>query len=491
MRTRDFLAHEWKTRLSRPAALASFALFVLALLYGSFNGRAHRDAELRVIAGHEAEIATSMARWQADLQILEQGKPDAKVPPWAGSPMDAVFASSSPPGALADFAIGQRDLLPYFGALSLWDPDIRLFTKYELAEPVALALGGFDMSKAVVLVAPLLLIVLAFDVLSADRDAQRLTLTLVQVSSIESLFWHRLLIRSGVVLAPVVLVSMGAFIVNAEPGSLDARWSRYLAWLLGACCYIGFWIALVGFFASGNARGVSNVLVLLLAWAGLTLVLPAVVSAVAETVYPMPSRVAYLAHGREVEIETELAEPEITQRLVQDHPELFVADASAIPAYVRTGFLVTSMVDKATRRVLADFELAALRREQAMSLLRFVSPAVITHDVFNDLAGASNARHRRYVAQARAFKSAYAKQAEGYILTGQRLPAKVAAALPEFEFRDEPLRAVVVSHAPALVFLMLLASLLSFGAHRRLNQGVILRIASSTSAVDTAKLRRM
>lgn len=468
MRTRDLITHEWKTRLSRPAAVASLVLFALALLYGAFNGHSYRSIQLRAIAAHEQEIATTMTRWQTDPRTLERGGTDAGVPPWAGSPMDATFASSLPPGPLADFAIGQRDLLPYFGALSLWDPDIRLFTKYELADPVALALGGFDMSKAVLLIAPLLLMVLAFDVLSSERDAQRLTLTLVQASRIESLFWRRLMIRSAVVLAPVVLISAGALMLNSDAVSFDARLTHYLPWLLGVLCYLGFWIALTGFVASGNARGVSNVLVSLLAWAGLTLVLPAALSAVAETVYPMPSRLAYLAHGREVEIETELAEPEITRQLVQDHPELFVDDASAIPAYVRTGFLVTSMVDEATRKVLAELEQAALERERATRLLRFVSPAVIAHDAFNDFAGASNARHRRYVAQAREFKSDYARLAGDFILTGQRLPAEVAATLPEFEFHDVPLRTVAGSHVAPLLFVILLTGSLIYGTRRRL-----------------------
>jgi ABC-2 type transport system permease protein len=462
--------HEWKIRLSRPAAIASLLWFVLTLVYAAFQGDASRDAQLGVIAAHEAEIEDTMTRWLSDLRTLEAGKPDAGVPPWAGSPMDAVFASALPPGALADFAIGQRDLLPYFGPLSLWDPDIRLFTKYELAEPVALALGGLDMSKAVLLIAPLLLIILTFDVLSADTDAQRLTLTLVQGSSIAPLFWRRLLIRSAVVLVPIVLVSAGAAAIHWEPATIDDRFAHYLLWIVGVCCYLGFWVALIGWIASSNGRGVNNVLVLLLAWAGLTLVLPAVVTAASETVYPMPSRLAYLAHGREIEIETELAEPEITRQLVQDHPELFVTDASAIPAYVRTAFLVTSMVDEATRKILTEFERAAQRRERALALLRFVSPAVIMHGFFNDVAGASTARHRRYVAQARAFKSTYAQYAGDYILTAERLPSMEAAALPRFRFTDTRWPALVRAHAPALLLLALVTGLLMLLARRRISR---------------------
>jgi ABC-2 type transport system permease protein len=233
---------------------------------------------------------------------------------------------------------------------------------------------------------------------------------------------------------------------------------------------LAFWIALIGWIASSDARGASNVLVLLLAWAGLTLIVPAVVSAVSETVYPMPSRLAYLAHAREVEIETELAEPDITKQLVQDHPEMFVADASAIPDYMRTAYLVTTMVDKATRKVLAEFEGTAEKRESALALLRFVSPAISMHGYFNDVAGASTSRHRRYVAQARAFKAAYAKQAAGYILMGERLPSAEAANLPRFQFSDKRWTDIVKSQAPALLALMLVTSSLIVTARRRVKR---------------------
>jgi len=229
-------------------------------------------------------------------------------------------------------------------------------------------------------------------------------------------------------------------------------------------------MALISWVASGNARGVTNVLVLLLAWAGLTLVLPAIVSAVSEAVYPMPSRVAYLAHGREVEIETEQAEPQITQQLALDHPELFVSDANAIPAYARTAYLVTTMVDKETRKVLAAFERAARQREHTLALLRFVSPTIIMHGFFNDAAGASTARHRRYLAQARAFKAAYAKRAAGYILMGERLPSAEAAELPRFRFTDTRWPDIVRSHASALFALIFTTSVLLLLARRRLRR---------------------
>ena len=160
MNLRDMFLHEWRTRLARPAALASLAAFAAILIYAAISGRIERDARASAIAGHEAQASDAMERWLADLQALETRGAQSGVPPWSASPMDLEFPSSLPPAPLADFAIGQADLLPSAGKLSLWDPDVRLFSRYEFEDPVSLALGALDLSKAVVLLLPLLMIVL-------------------------------------------------------------------------------------------------------------------------------------------------------------------------------------------------------------------------------------------------------------------------------------------------------------------------------------------
>ena len=115
------LLHEWKTRLSRPAVLASLLFFAATLLYGATSGRVERDARAVAIASHEASVLDTMAGWHAAWKALEEKGPQSGVPPWAASAMDVTFSTSLPPAPLGDFAIGQSDLFPSTGAVSLWD----------------------------------------------------------------------------------------------------------------------------------------------------------------------------------------------------------------------------------------------------------------------------------------------------------------------------------------------------------------------------------
>jgi ABC-2 type transport system permease protein len=109
---------------------------------------------------------------------------------------------------------------------------------------------------------------------------------------------------------------------------------------------------LIALTASFNNSGEFNVLTLLGLWVGLTLIIPAAGSSVAEALYPAPSRLAYLAEAREVENEARLREADVSNEFMLDHPELLVDLESEFPAYVSSAFLVTSTVDAATRPIV-------------------------------------------------------------------------------------------------------------------------------------------
>ena len=470
MKLRDTLLHEWQTKLSRPATLLAIAAFALFLIFAAVNGRVARDTRTLGVEKHQAEVAAEMQAWIADVKALETKGDQSGVPPWSGSPMDATFASALPPAPLADFSIGQADLLPGTGTLSLWDPDIRLFSRYEFADPVSLSLGAFDLSKAIILLLPLLMMVLSFDALSADRDAGRLGAILAQGASVRSLLWHRLAIRCSLVVALALLLAGFAMVLNRGATSFAERLAPFSLWTTCVALYGALWFSIIAYIASRNLRGETILMRLLMAWTGLTLIVPAGVTSIAEAVYPPPSRLEYLALARKTEIDTERAEAGIAQQFFIDHPELVIEKQSEMPAYVRTAFFATSSVDDATRPLLREFDEAALRRDRALSLLRYLSPAIIAHGTFNEIAGSAAARHRRYLEQARAFKAAYSDQVAPHVVAGRRLPAAQAEALPRFQFKDVPLNAVAFRAMPALIFLALAACAFLLAAHGRIRK---------------------
>jgi len=466
MRTIDRIGYEWKMQFRRVSAALLLLAFASVLLYAGLAGKAERDERAAAIAAHDSAIAADMQAWLDDLLALQQS--GAAAPPRAGSAMDVVFASSLPLEPLADFAVGQSDLLPYVGTISLWYPDMRLFSKYEFADPVALALGSFDISKALLVFLPLLLIVFCFDVIAADRDSGRLGLMVAQGASIRRLFWQRLLFRAGIVLLVTFVAALAVLVIGPGEASLGERVSAFAYWSLLVLLYAFFWLMLVAWVASSNSSGESSLLALLGLWVGLTLVIPAAASATAEALYPAPSRLAYLADARQVENETRLRVADVANEFMFDHPELLVDQESRIPDYVRAVFLVSSAVDTATRPVVDSFAEALRDRESVIGLFRYVLPAVAVHGLFNELAGTSARRHQQYLSQAWQFKAEYAELAGPNIVARQPVNLAFHQSLPRFQFVDEPLEARLLGGAGPMLVLFLFSVGMALLVGRRL-----------------------
>ena len=147
---------------------------------------------------------------------------------------------------------------------------------------MSLALGSFDISKAVIFFLPLLLIVFCFDVLSNDRDSNRLSLTILQAMNLRRLFWQRFVFRATVVLLLTLMAALIILVINSGNTSLADRAPTFAIWTLSVLLYGIFWCMLIALTASFNNSGEFNVLTLLGLWVGLTLIIPAAGSSVAE-----------------------------------------------------------------------------------------------------------------------------------------------------------------------------------------------------------------
>ena len=468
MKLIETFRYEWRIQFRNLAAATVFLVFAGLLFYGGFAGKAELDERISIIEAHDVAVAESMETWLSDLRKLEQGDKTETLSPTTGSAMDVVFASSLPQEPLSDFAVGQSDLLPFVGEISIWEPDIRLFSKYEFADPVGLALGSFDISKAVILFLPLLLIVFCFDVISADRDSNRLGLTILQITNLRRLFWQRYLFRASVVLVFTLVSAFFVLVLNSGNHAFGDRLPVFGIWAFSVLFYGMFWSMLIALIASFNRSGEFNILTLLGLWVGLTLIIPAAGSSIAETLYPTPSRLAYLAEAREVENETRLREADVANEFMLDHPELLVNSDSEFPARVSSAFLVTSTVDEATRPIVAAFEGSLLERERVLSIFGYLSPAVGVHSALNEIAGNSSRRHQSYLRQARRFKADYALLVGPDVVAKQAISSEFFESLSQFQFMEDPLLGRLDQNIRPIIFLLSLSIGMLLLANQRL-----------------------
>ncbi len=457
----------------RPAALFAVLVYAGLLGYGAVSGRMRAQTRRTSIYAHQQEVDTSRERLLGRVRAREATEPSSSgVPAWLGSAMDITFASAMPLGPLTDFAVGQSDLLPSFSPLTLWSPNVRLFSKYELDDPMALALGHFDLGQAVLFLLPLVVFALCFDVLSDEYDHRRLGLVLAVAGDVRALVWGRIFLRVGVVVLVTKLVSAAAAAIPLGPFSFAHRWPWLLAWWAGVVLYACFWAAVTAVVASRRRSGSICALSLMFVWAVVVLLIPAGATAAAEVIYPAPSRLAYLTEARAAENQALRSADHAQDRFALEHPDAAPSDAERIPSYIRTAYWVTSRVDASTQPILASFSQTANKRRVALSLLAYLSPAIAFHQWTADLANTSQSVHLKYQAEARRFKLAFGARVADSLLAGHTMTADQIENAPTFRMSPEPIEPALYRHLCLGTALGLASIVLLVIADRRL--GVII-----------------
>ncbi len=456
---------ERRALLADRGTAALLVLFLALCLFALWQGHVHRAALVEGVASFQEEGNARAESWRARLASIESGDTTLEDDRWAGLAMGVYLAVSAPPGPLADLSVGVSDVQPMTATVSQWRSIENLFGIYQFQNPLALAAGPFDFAFVITFLLPLLMIVLAYDVLSEDRERGRLDLLLAQPVAIRDLAFARLGVRFGAVL----VLWVGAALVGLAVGEGEGRSVRFAIWLTVAAAYFVFWAALITWVVSLFLRSETTLLALVAVWALSGMIGPAVLTAAAEAAYPAPSRLAFLSDAREAASDAYKSRADIMQGMLLDHPELTVDDYS-IPEYIRTSFLVTRTVDAKVEPVLERFDAVLSARRSFLNRLQYASPAVLTLHAFNAAAGTDLERQKRFEREVRAYKKVLGDRVEPDVLADIRLTPEAYDALPRFAFKEASFGAVARTVLGPVFYLGAFAALFGFLARANLGR---------------------
>ena len=267
------LALELRLLLRGHAVLAGTAVILAAGLFGLFHGHT-------VIARQQAAIAQSPA-----LQDEEHRGILGPVPPSsnAGDQLYYLyFHTVREPSPWAPVAIGQRDVQAFNLKVTIRALQEQLYNA-EFGNPLLAAFGNFDLAFVIVVLAPLLVIALTFNVLSGDQEAGTWDLVRSQPRHPLGVLGVKFALRAAAAWLPLVLLQVMATIAFDLP--FDARWLTVAA---GTLAYVLFWVLAAVAVAAWRRSSDVNVLILLGVWIVCTVLGPALVNVAAAARYPLP-----------------------------------------------------------------------------------------------------------------------------------------------------------------------------------------------------------
>jgi ABC-2 type transport system permease protein len=378
--------------------------------------------------------------------------------------MNISFPAVLPPSSLGDFAIGHADIQPQSAEISPWQNAASLFGRYQFDNPATLAGGSFDVALVIVLLMPILMIAVSFDVLAADRGRGTLPMIMSFPLRLENLVWTRLLFRNGLLwLAAVATMS---FLLVANDAGGD-RIQRFAIWL-GVCLSYGlFWLSLIAVCVAYTRTAVGAAAALVGTWAVLTLAVPAVIATASESLYPTPSRLALLSEVRTAQGETNRELDRLTEGFLMNHPDLTVSEEE-VPAYFRGTYLANEAVREQTTPILAGYERARKGREDLLGAAQFLSPAVIAQRLLHLAAGADLERQLEYQEQARNALDTLAGAVGPAVVSKNRITVPEFDSLQPFRFADRSAAALAAVSGWPTAWLLFLSAVAGFAAHRRI-----------------------
>ena len=421
-----------KDKTNQVLLILFFALCVYAVLQGSAQRRTSL-AEQDNFLTEEEQKATA---WRDQIVALEEGRTSLEDDPYIGLAMRVSFPAVKRTAPLQDLAAGVTDVKPSFAAISQWRSIEQQFDRYQYQSPIGTAAGAFDMVFVIVFVMPFVLILLSYDVLADDKDRGRLDLLLAQPFTEKQLVATRLVFRSFLVLACVLASILLAALIGGQGD--DNRLPYILQFFALTLAYLLFWVGVMYWVSSWRKTSETTVVVLIGFWVLNCVVGPAILSATAQTLYPAPSRLDALNEARTVANDVYQAKADVMKGMLMDHPDLSLDDYS-LPEFIRTNYVITRSVDEAIKPALDRFDSVQQQRLGFLKLFQYLSPAALTMQSLNQVAGTDLHSYLDYERSVRSYKMSLSEALSQPILAGRRVTVEEYDGLPKFKTDDEPM----------------------------------------------------
>lgn len=412
---------EW-LRLRRSSA----AWWLLGGLFAAglaaiFLGHAFQQAQQVEIADLDTQFEKQSQRLEHRYQ--EKGEHSGY---WA---YYSFFPVHQPPSPLAAVSWGLRDLAPFVTWVRLLGLEQQLYES-GLGNPQLQALGQFDLTFVLGVLAPLVLLLLGHDVLSRDRGLGSLPLLAAQAGGLGRIFAARLLVR----FAMVALVSVLLFCVAAVV--LDLPWSAdSLAWLFIVLVGLLPWLGITALIAARAQSVAASLSAAMTAFVLLVILMPAMLNLTLSTLFPVPEGLELTVRQRQV-MHDSWDQPRQANydSFLARQPE-YRGPFPTVPEADFTWRWYYAMHENADHAVLglATQHLKHLRqRHQWSQRLAWLSPPAMTQTMLCARAGTDLDAHLLHLETVRSFHQQLKKHFFPIIFAETLLPPGATRSFPRF-----------------------------------------------------------
>ena len=411
-------------------------LLVLLFVFAGYNGKQKVNKRTNDIIAAEALVKTSDEETLQTLHLIESGK-ELNISPWVTptSPINVgnqnPRSAAMPANNMAFTATGQSDIYTHYVNPTVSGDDFALNLS-EMASPIQLLFGSFDIAFVIVYLLPLIVIAFSYNILSEEREKGALRLLASQPISIRTWVLQKTGIRMFWISIMVSFSIAVTFLVN-EGTSLNG----FIVLLATSVAYMLFWFSLAFAVNIQVGKSAQNAFVLLGFWILFVLIVPSVINQVSDVLYPVPSRSQLINEMREHKSEAEKKQDQILDNFLRDHPEYAINDDAKSKSFWHSYMASQKIVNEELQPLLSEFDTSLTERQKWVNNLQWLSPAILVQQDLNTRAGTSKADYENYRQQILNFSNAWRAYFMPMLYNNKKLTSSDFLKLPTFEYKAD------------------------------------------------------
>ena len=379
---------------------------------------------LNEVSQQRAEIAELQQLDHIERQAALSNQSD-----WGSAAYYTFHLTYDPPSDFAFAAMGQRDVNPWKHRIRMLALEGQIY-ETDANNPDFALIGRFDFAFIASLIAPLLVILLLFDLRSGEQVAGRLRLIEASAGDAKKLWRTRAGLRIAALAIALCLPVMIAGVISG------AGIMTLLFCILAVCLYLGFWTVLTLWLTPATRTGAYNLTIMLGIWLLLCAVLPATLTQSISRSVPLPDGGEIVLTQREaVNDAWDIPKEETYAVFLKHHPEWVdytgwdTADGFEWKWY----YAFQHVGDQTTEPLSKAYREGQARRDELAKWSSLMSPATLLQRTMEHLAQTDMKASMAYEARVRDFHAELRKWYYPRMFKGQTFDAKAAEKeLPEF-----------------------------------------------------------
>ncbi len=322
-------------------------------------------------------------------------------------------AQETPPGA--GLCLGQRDLYPVYYGIHVGDR-ARQMNVGELANPMKLLTGNFDLSYVFVFLFPLLVVALFYNLYAEEQEGGTLPLLRSQSTNLRLILLGKGLLQLLVVWGSATALLLLGFLLQGI--SLVEHGGLFLSLLTVVLGYGLLWTVLMAGVVWLRRSSALSAMLGLGIWLVFTLITPALLNLILLANEPPPNR-AGVTHAVRTLNDRIWESPKsfVFDRFYAAHPELDRGDTTDFNRFYHASF---TLLDAEADRLQSQLEERVRRRNGLLEPWFWLAPAALVHEQLSKLCGTDRQRHLDFIEQTHDYHQALKQLYYTRIFSGEQ-----------------------------------------------------------------------